>query len=739
MDRRLTELCEAIADADAEGEKRFRAAGSRSGFAADASPPRLAGFARRRSPASTPTATCRQLPPAHRRARRDRPRRARPRPRLRARADPPARPRLGREPSGDRSPRVSEPTTAERGELLWEPSAEAIERSNLTRYMRWLERRARPRLRRRLRRALALVGRRARRLLGLDLGLLRRPRRRRPYERVLGRPRDARRRVVPRRPPQLRRAHLAGKPDDAARGPARLRAARARRAHLGRAPRAGRARSPPACARSASSAATASSPTCRTSPRRSSPSSPRRRSARSGRRCSPDFGARSVVDRFAQIEPKVLFAVDGYRYNGKRLRPHGRRRRALEPRCRRSSTRSSSPTSTPSADTGAPRAARSASAELLEAGRRRRARVRARPLRPPALGPLLLGHDRAAEGDRPGPRRDPARAAEEAPPPPRRAGGRPRLLVHHDRLDDVELPRRRPAHRGVDRPLRRQPGPPRHGRALGPRRARPRSPASAPRASYIAACMKAGVEPGLGPRPLARCARSARPARRWRPRASSGSTTTSAPTPGSSRPPAAPTSAPPSSAACRPCPSTAASFRAARSAARSRPGTRTATPLIDEVGELVITEPMPSMPRLLLGRRGRRALPRQLLRDVPRHLAPRRLDRDHLARHGDHLRPLRLDDQPLRRPHGHERDLPRRRLDRRDHRRARRRRPPPGHRGLDAAVRRPARGRRARRRADRARSRAGSASTARRATSRTRSTRSPRSRGRSAARCSRSP
>ena len=33
--------------------------------------------------------------------------------------------------------------------------------------------------------------------------------------------------------------------------------------------------------------------------------------------CSPDFGARSVVDRFAQIEPKLLLAVDGYRYGGK--------------------------------------------------------------------------------------------------------------------------------------------------------------------------------------------------------------------------------------------------------------------------------------------------------------------------------------------------------------------------------------------------------------------------------------
>jgi acetoacetyl-CoA synthetase len=33
--------------------------------------------------------------------------------------------------------------------------------------------------------------------------------------------------------------------------------------------------------------------------------------------CSPDFGPASVVDRFAQIEPKVLFAVDGYRYGGR--------------------------------------------------------------------------------------------------------------------------------------------------------------------------------------------------------------------------------------------------------------------------------------------------------------------------------------------------------------------------------------------------------------------------------------
>src|SRR4051794_20490339 len=34
---------------------------------------------------------------------------------------------------------------------------------------------------------------------------------------------------------------------------------------------------------------------------------------------APEFGARSVVDRFAQIEPKVLLAVDGYVYGDKRV------------------------------------------------------------------------------------------------------------------------------------------------------------------------------------------------------------------------------------------------------------------------------------------------------------------------------------------------------------------------------------------------------------------------------------
>jgi acetoacetyl-CoA synthetase len=35
--------------------------------------------------------------------------------------------------------------------------------------------------------------------------------------------------------------------------------------------------------------------------------------------CSPDFGAQGVLDRFGQIEPKVLFCADGYRYAGKEI------------------------------------------------------------------------------------------------------------------------------------------------------------------------------------------------------------------------------------------------------------------------------------------------------------------------------------------------------------------------------------------------------------------------------------
>ena len=39
---------------------------------------------------------------------------------------------------------------------------------------------------------------------------------------------------------------------------------------------------------------------------------------------SPDFGVDGVIDRFGQIEPKVLIGIDGYHYAGKRIDVRGK-------------------------------------------------------------------------------------------------------------------------------------------------------------------------------------------------------------------------------------------------------------------------------------------------------------------------------------------------------------------------------------------------------------------------------
>ncbi len=46
--------------------------------------------------------------------------------------------------------------------------------------------------------------------------------------------------------------------------------------------------------------------------------------------CSPDFGAKGVVDRFGQIQPRVLVCTDGYRYAGKSFDRLGRVKTILE-------------------------------------------------------------------------------------------------------------------------------------------------------------------------------------------------------------------------------------------------------------------------------------------------------------------------------------------------------------------------------------------------------------------------
>ena len=46
--------------------------------------------------------------------------------------------------------------------------------------------------------------------------------------------------------------------------------------------------------------------------------------------CSPDFGVQGVLDRFGQIEPKVLFCADGYLYGGKEFDSQEKASRVLE-------------------------------------------------------------------------------------------------------------------------------------------------------------------------------------------------------------------------------------------------------------------------------------------------------------------------------------------------------------------------------------------------------------------------
>ena len=93
----------------------------------------------------------------------------------------------------------------------------------------------------------------------------------------------------------------------------------------------------------------------------------------------------------------------------------------------------------------------------------------------------------------------------------------------------------------------------------------------------------------------------------------------------------------------------------ARRRARVRRGR--ATRCVGELGELVITQPMPSMPVGAVGRPRRRALPSLLLRPLPGRVAPGRLDQVHRARQLRDHRALRRHAQPRRGAAGHRRVL----------------------------------------------------------------------------------
>ncbi len=136
---------------------------------------------------------------------------------------------------------------------------------------------------------------------------------------------------------------------------------------------------------------------------------------------APEFGARSVIDRFAQIEPKVLLAVDGYRHGGKDFDrtavvegilselptvehvvtlPYLANKNVYEP-----------------ASGGGGVRGVIAWGDLLARGENSELRFEQVPFDHPLWVLYSSGTTGPAEGDRAGPRRHPDRAAEEAHAP----------------------------------------------------------------------------------------------------------------------------------------------------------------------------------------------------------------------------------------------------------------------------------------------------------------------------------
>ena len=151
---------------------------------------------------------------------------------------------------------------------------------------------------------------------------------------------------------------------------------------------------------------------------------------------SPDFGWRGVLDRFRQLQPTVLICTGGYRYNGKAYDRSGELRQIVDDLACLEHV-----IYLPFGDVPAPaddaenwhRAARPG------AGVTGRVQVSPRSVRDAALDSVLQRHHRTAESDHPQPRRHPPRAAEAAAPEHEPQPRRRAVLLHHHRLDDVEL------------------------------------------------------------------------------------------------------------------------------------------------------------------------------------------------------------------------------------------------------------------------------------------------------------
>ena len=340
------------------------------------------------------------------------------------------------------------------GQVVWTPTEDAREHSLLARYTASVGRGGAD-----FQELWQLVGLRPRGLLGVDLGLLRDPGGHavRARARLAG---DARRRMVPRRAPELRRAHARPRrgPRRASRSLARSQSRDPFDADLRRPARPGRAG-----ARGTAAA--------RRRPRRPGRRLPAEH-PRDARRvpghgeprrdlgdCPPEFGPGACSTASASWSRAVLLAVDGYRWGESWI---DRREQVAEVRAGLPSLRT-----VVHVPYGGDTSSRTRSRGTSSSPRRARSSSTPVPFDHPLYVLFSSGTTGLPEGDRPRPRRHPARAPEEPRPLAGTCSPGDRLHVVHDhRLDDVERARLGAAPARVDRDDRRQPGLPRPLRAV---------------------------------------------------------------------------------------------------------------------------------------------------------------------------------------------------------------------------------------------------------------------------------
>ena len=341
---------------------------------------------------------------------------------------------------------------------LWTPSPERIAASNMAAFMKFVNDRHGTRARR-LRRAAPLLGRAHRGLLGRRVGLLRRDRGHARQDGHRRQGEDAGGALLPRGEAQFRRepaAPLERRRDDAdadARSSSGARTACARRlSHAELRDEVSRMQQALAAA-----GVKAGDRVAAFMPNMPETVVAMLAAASLGAiftSCSPDFGVQGVLDRFGQVEPKVLVLLRRLllqRQGDRDARAHRRDRGAA---AHRASASWSCPTPRRSR-TSPPCRARCALADFLAPFAPKAPRVRAPAVQPSALHPLLQRHDRRAQVHRARRGRRAAHAPEGARAALRREARRPPLLLHDLRLDDVELARLG-ARRGRDAPALRR-------------------------------------------------------------------------------------------------------------------------------------------------------------------------------------------------------------------------------------------------------------------------------------------